>query len=657
MMKIAELDPWMTTLGWTLLHSLWQGVIVYLLLLLIRRMLPSASASVKYAFATGSMAAILLCSAGTFICILQRSPTALPASNEIISLPGDVFSTTAMEANPLTSLLAISRWINNQIQWIVGAWMIGALFFGIRLMKAWWHTRQIQLEGDSIVGFWKTRLQELALDCGISRTILLLQSRLIDAPILLGYVKPVILLPVGMLSGLSTEQVETILLHELAHIQRSDYIVNLVQSFAEVIFFFNPWVWAISSEICLEREQCCDDRVVKVRSPLAYAQALHQLEEARSIDPTFVLAASGRKNQLLKRIKRIMEPSEKKEEGREKVFPALLVIVALLGASWFSIQAYHPEIKYEPGTGPERRNVAPIADTTKKDLKKEKSATYSRKSVTPYDEKGEPHQELTEEFSGNEDMRPMLSPLDLHIDIPALAPFPAVEAIPEVEALTEMAPFAPFAPGNPEGMNFYIPFLDSLPGRSFGLQNDRDWENFGKEFTEKFRERFSDFYQKNQPEFENMMNELEKKMEKARAGMDEIRFADAEWEKEMHHLQKELEVLAPRQEQFMQRHQAGMKKLEQEMIRKNYELESKMKDHEYYMKSMESKMKAFEEELKVELVKDGYLAKDEPIKSMNWNDDGTIEVNGKKIKDLDKNKYQELHKKYFRGGKHFRYVE
>jgi hypothetical protein len=546
--------------------------------------------------------------------------------------------------------MIVNRWINDHIHWIVGAWLVGALFFGGRMLRAWTYTRHMRQVAEPVVGIWKNRLQELAADLGISRSIRLLQSRLIDAPILLGYLKPVILLPVGMMSGLSTEQVETILLHELAHIKRGDYIVNLIQSVAEVVFFFNPWVWAISSQIRLEREQCCDDRVVKLRSPLTYAQALHQLEEARTINPVFVLAASGNKNQLLNRIKRIMEPSERKEQGREKVFPALMVILALLGASWFSIQAYLPESKSAVAHDPMGLSLAAAADTTKKDLKKEKSATYSRKSVTTYDEKGEPHEEVTEEFNGDEELRPMLAP-GAYFDMPDFPPF------------ADLAPLAGLAPDSLGEMNFNFPFPDSLPGPSFHPQNDRDWEAFGKEFTERFQERFSDFYKKNQPEFDNMMKELEKNLEKMQGNMDHMQFGDARMEKEMHRLQEELRRLAPqqkellRQEGLMQRHQQAIKKMEQDMQRRNEEWGLKMKDHEYHMKSAESKMKVFEKELTALLVKDGYLGKDENIKTINWNDDGSIEVNGKQIKDQDRSKDQELHRKYFKEGSRLRYVQ
>src|SRR5690606_8513761 len=103
---------------------------------------------------------------------------------------------------------------------------------------------------------------------------------------------------------------------------RHDYIINLFQSLLETIFFFNPFVWMISSAIRREREFCCDDEVVRRNgSPLTYAKALAQLEEIRHSKPVFALSLAENKNQLLNRIKRIMEKSAKNYSGRERIIP------------------------------------------------------------------------------------------------------------------------------------------------------------------------------------------------------------------------------------------------------------------------------------------------------------------------------------------------
>src|ERR1700749_4616836 len=115
-------------------------------------------------------------------------------------------------------------------------------------------------------GFWNERMQQLAALMGIRQTISLLESGIAKVPMVIGHLKPVILIPIGLLTALSAEEVEAILVHELAHIKRRDYLVNMLQSLMEIIFFFNPAVLWISQLIKTERENCCDDMVVEQSS-------------------------------------------------------------------------------------------------------------------------------------------------------------------------------------------------------------------------------------------------------------------------------------------------------------------------------------------------------------------------------------------------------
>ena len=114
--------------------------------------------------------------------------------------------------------------------------------------------------------FWQERLDRLARALRLSRPVALLESCLAEVPVVIGYVRPVILMPVGLLAGLPAGQVESILLHELAHIRRHDYLVNLLQTSVEGLLFYHPAVWWISGVIRAERENCCDDLVVATRA-------------------------------------------------------------------------------------------------------------------------------------------------------------------------------------------------------------------------------------------------------------------------------------------------------------------------------------------------------------------------------------------------------
>jgi hypothetical protein len=179
----------------------------------------------------------------------------------------------------------------------------------------------------SVDKIWRQRVEELAQRMGIKRTVELLESSLVQVPMMAGIFKPVVLVPLGLLAQLPPQQVEAILLHELAHIRRKDYFVNLLQSIAETLFFFNPAILWISSLIRVERENCCDDIAVEEsRSKSAFIHALVSFQEYRQ-SSSYALAFAGSKNHLLDRVKRIVHSDNKTLNIREKLFLLISVFM------------------------------------------------------------------------------------------------------------------------------------------------------------------------------------------------------------------------------------------------------------------------------------------------------------------------------------------
>jgi beta-lactamase regulating signal transducer with metallopeptidase domain len=144
---------------------------------------------------------------------------------------------------------------------------------------------------------WQRRARRLAASLGVHPAAPLLASRAVDVPMVIGWIRPVILLPAAALAGLGPAALEAVLVHELEHIRRRDYLVNLLQSLAEVLLFYHPAVWWVSRQVRLEREHCCDDAAVThCGDPLLYARALTSLEELRHSPeprPALALAATG----------------------------------------------------------------------------------------------------------------------------------------------------------------------------------------------------------------------------------------------------------------------------------------------------------------------------------------------------------------------------
>jgi bla regulator protein BlaR1 len=166
---------------------------------------------------------------------------------------------------------------------------------------------------------WKDKVNELVLTLGIKKQIQLLESGVVKVPVVMGVLKPVILLPLGLLAHLPADEIEAILLHELAHIKRRDYFMNLLQSFAETIFFFNPALMWLSSMIREERENCCDDIAISItNSKTKFINALIAFQEYNFSTPSYTVGFPGKKNQLLNRVKRIISDRNKTLNATEK---------------------------------------------------------------------------------------------------------------------------------------------------------------------------------------------------------------------------------------------------------------------------------------------------------------------------------------------------
>lgn len=232
---------------------------------------------------------------------------------------------------------------------IVFLWIIGAFVFSFRLIGGWWYINNLKRDAIYLQNEWSNFIEKCTRQLEIKKTISLAETHLITSPMVIGYFKPVVLVPLGMLTSLTADQLETIFLHELAHIKRHDYLINLIQSFIEVVLFFNPFVWIISKTIRKEREFCCDDAVINTYgNPMVYARALAQIEESRIVGNSLALSLADNKNELWNRIKRIMEKSHKTHNSKNRFIPAILLIVGLLCASWLTVRTDKQHGRHTP---------------------------------------------------------------------------------------------------------------------------------------------------------------------------------------------------------------------------------------------------------------------------------------------------------------------
>lgn len=181
------------------------------------------------------------------------------------------------------------------------------------------------------------KVRQLSMQFEISRKVKILQSGLVQVPMVLGHFKPLILVPLGLVNGLSMEEVDAILSHELAHVKRRDYLVNLMQSVVEILFFFNPAVLWVSNMIKTERENCCDDLAISGnRTKIDYIRALVSCQEFANAVPAYAMAVNGGKKTLVNRVQRLISSQNQSLNKMEKALVGLALVSAVILTSAFS---------------------------------------------------------------------------------------------------------------------------------------------------------------------------------------------------------------------------------------------------------------------------------------------------------------------------------
>lgn len=316
--------PILQALGWALLHFLWQGAALALLLFLFQVLARKASASTRYAAGCFVMLAMAVVFAAT---VLRHYPTA--------SMVSDAFTAQApvspvQDASPaVTQLSPVGPSSTGvPLDSIARLWLLGVASVSIYTAHGW--NRVQRIKRAALNSIEVACLDTLKRRLGITCMVRVCTSALAEVPAVVGWLKPCILLPVAALTGLTESQLRAILAHELAHIRRHDYLVNLFQTAVETVLFYHPAVWWVSRQIRREREHCCDDIAVALcGDPVEYVSALAGMEEIRSRIPEPALAANG--GELLSRIRRLLgEPNPS-----SRPLGVLVVLAFLIAAPAF----------------------------------------------------------------------------------------------------------------------------------------------------------------------------------------------------------------------------------------------------------------------------------------------------------------------------------
>ncbi len=333
-------QPWVERLGITLLHSLWQGALVVTIYAVARKWgTRTLGSNGRYVLACAALTAMAIAPGVTWMLLREPAPESVARSFTAPMSAGRPESAGAEPARSTSRSLPADANLampGSFLSWVVMFWLIGATAFSLRLLGGWILAQRLRYRRVRAASAeWQRTLDRLKARISVSRPVRLLVSGQLRAPAAIGWLRPIVLVPVGALAGFPAAQIEALLLHELAHIRRYDYLVNILQSAVEAVFFYHPAVWWISSHIRAERELCCDDIAVSVTGDaISYALALAELDSERWIQPT-VMAASG--GSLAGRIGRLLgQPSGSQ---RASCGPGAIPALILLGLGAWAVFA------------------------------------------------------------------------------------------------------------------------------------------------------------------------------------------------------------------------------------------------------------------------------------------------------------------------------
>jgi beta-lactamase regulating signal transducer with metallopeptidase domain len=350
-------QPACRALGWALLHFLWQGTLAAFALAACNLALRPSPARVRYAVSCLFLILLLALPVVTFTASLVHTPAppAAPAP-----LPARAPSATLLAAAVPTGAIArpspLQDFLAPLLPWIVALWIAGVVLISMRWIGAWTYLHRLRRAASlPVPPEWQRALKDLLRRAAVASPVRLAIHRATQVPCVIGWLRPAILMPAASLTGLDWRALEALLAHEIAHIRRHDYLVNLLQTTVDTLLFYHPAVWWVSRQIRIERENCCDDFAACLCGDrVAYARALVDLEQIRSAEPAFAMSAGG--GSLMHRIQRLLCPSAPERRG-PAWFPALAgaAVVACMLAALHSPVHAERTTPQDPAAAPAQR--------------------------------------------------------------------------------------------------------------------------------------------------------------------------------------------------------------------------------------------------------------------------------------------------------------
>jgi len=594
-----------TAIGWGLLHTLWQGLVIFLVLSVLKfvfiRDEPRRNYKVYYAAMVVQLAWLI----ATVITNVDTQ-TSYPETSRLIGLSLVIASNPA-ESNSLWQ--QAFAFINSEIPTVFMLWLAGITFLSLRFMGG---LLQIHFLKSRNVQEVEAELQQLfqrvSYRLGI-RKAKILASLKVGMPAIVGYIKPVVLVPLGLMTHLSVEQVEALITHELIHIKRNDYLLNVIQSVMEIVLFFNPFTWWISKNIREEREKACDDLVIRYSNGLDYARALVAAKEWEMKYRLSIGVHSG-KSELQTRINRIMGKinSQKSANSFKKMIASLVVlgVVAVMA----SFIGRDQEKQKQENPAPEAVSALPYAADEETPATTEKTASESPR--------------LREKQNQEEEASVKTQP-KLKVNAPKVT---AKIELPSISLSSRIMTVK----------------LDT-PDLTFDLQklleeikaHQKEWQKQMVEDAVRLKEQLSKM------DLDRLTDEDRirlREVEKIR--MNEFEFSRQQMEAVQVQMAQMTEQLEKMHKTINEETQA---KIQESMTK----VQENMEVVEKQMKELQAKMEKCTQEIKEEALKDGYIKSKDTRVNFDWEEDG-LYINHQKVKKEHEAKYAKIWKKYFPEG-------
>ena len=339
-----QFESLVSALGWTLIHFLWQGLCVAGFYWLICRLAAQRPAAVRY---WAGMVSFVVCLA---LPALTFSWYYVPVSEQLAASAAAVELAPVYALNPSFAQI-LSAGVEPALPIVVALWAVGVMLLSARAFVGWLGARRlVSRETAPVAAALLQAVRALEAKLGIRRAVSVVQSKLVDVPTVVGWLKPVILLPASVIARLPSDQLEMVIAHELGHVKRFDYLFNLFQILVETLFFYHPAIRWMSREVRQEREHCCDDLVVNACGrPVVYARALANIESLRGPQNVVAMAATG--GDLVHRVRRIVRREIPRHNGgfaQVMLMFGLATVVALSAHQGLEISRQIGESQVEP---------------------------------------------------------------------------------------------------------------------------------------------------------------------------------------------------------------------------------------------------------------------------------------------------------------------